>query len=147
MNSAYNKHKHSLQRGSSQTFILFYSTALLELICPNVRIACPFATVGCSDKIPRKDLSHHITTTTQKHMSLLAEKCMKLQQTQSLSQPEPTDSSIGMTRTYSGSALQVKSRPSNIRILLSLAYLIHSTEYDPTCPIFRKFRASKSVVR
>ena len=82
------------------------------MICPNVKIACPFTTVGCADKIPRKDLNAHVATQTQKHMSLLAEKCNKLQQTQSLSQPVATetaayDSGLGMTRTYSGSAIQV----------------------------------------
>ena len=82
-------------------------------------MACPYASVGCSDKIPRKDLQHHVQSQTQKHLQIINDRLAKVVQLQStsiaLNDVSACDDDIagnsdstntGLTRTYSGTALQ-----------------------------------------
>ena len=54
----------------------------LRLICPNKKVACTFATAGCTVKLPRFQLGAHIANQTSSHMQLLAGQLNKIQQTQ-----------------------------------------------------------------
>ena len=54
-----------------------------NLICPNVEVACPLAAAGCSEKIVRAELGEHTQNSTVKHVQLLWERLLKLQQMQS----------------------------------------------------------------
>jgi len=58
----------------------------LSLICPNTKVACAFTSIGCSQKITRKELKNHLASQTGHHMQLLAEKLAKLQQLQQAGQ-------------------------------------------------------------
>ena len=58
-----------------------------RLVCPNILVACPFTSAGCEDRVPRRELSKHIQTQTHKHMKLLNERLLKMQQIQGASQP------------------------------------------------------------
>lgn len=52
-----------------------------NLICPNVEVACPLASAGCSEKVPRALLADHIQTAMPKHIQILWECILKLKQT------------------------------------------------------------------
>eukprot|EP00092_Neocalanus_flemingeri_P012024 GFUD01012961.1.p1 GENE.GFUD01012961.1~~GFUD01012961.1.p1 ORF type:complete len:456 (+),score=126.82 GFUD01012961.1:78-1445(+) len=58
----------------------------LSLICPNTKVACTFTSIGCTQKIPRKELQSHMASQTGQHMQLLAEKLAKVQQIQQAGQ-------------------------------------------------------------
>lgn len=51
-----------------------------HLVCPNALVACPLASLGCSQKIPRRDSQAHMERSTALHLSLLAEQLTKLKQ-------------------------------------------------------------------
>ncbi len=53
-----------------------------RMICPNALVACPYTSAGCDEKVARKDMEHHEKTRLQKHLKLLCERMLKLQQTQ-----------------------------------------------------------------
>ena len=52
------------------------------LICPNELIACPYTSMGCEEKIPRRSLNQHIQTQQHKHCMLIMEKFLKMDQAQ-----------------------------------------------------------------
>lgn len=58
----------------------------LRLICPNKKVACTFATAGCTVKLPRFQLGTHLASQTSSHMQLLAGQLNKIQQTQQAGQ-------------------------------------------------------------
>lgn len=43
-------------------------------------IECEFANVGCSMRVPRKDLAHHMQESTQRHLGMMSRFCMDLMQ-------------------------------------------------------------------
>ena len=53
-----------------------------ELVCPNVKVACSFSSVGCDRKVARKDVQTHLDNSLQQHMKLLSEKFTEFQQIQ-----------------------------------------------------------------
>ena len=59
-----------------------------NLICPNAEVVCPLAAAGCSEKIPRASLGEHIQSSTVKHVQLLWERLLKLQQMQNAQDSE-----------------------------------------------------------
>ena len=79
-----------------------------RLICPNITIACPFTSAGCEDKVPRKDLGLHVQKCTNKHMQLLCEKLLKLQQMQSVSACDDSDLAERETESLSESGDQLR---------------------------------------
>ena len=54
------------------------------LICPNVTVACLYASMGCEERPKRKDMTAHLESRIPHHLQLLGEKMSKLQQTQNL---------------------------------------------------------------
>ena len=51
-----------------------------HLVCPNAQVACPFASIGCSEKIYRRESQAHLERSTALHLALLAEQLTKLKQ-------------------------------------------------------------------
>ena len=47
-----------------------------------MEVACPLAAAGCGDKVKRAELGEHIQTSAAKHVQLLWERLLKLQQIQ-----------------------------------------------------------------
>ena len=62
-------------------------------MCPNAEVACPLVAAGCSEKIARAALGEHIQNSTVKHVQLLWERLLKLQQMQNVQ-----DTEIGSTQ-------------------------------------------------
>lgn len=87
-----------------------------RLICPNVPIACPFTSAGCEDRVPRKDLGHHVQKCTNKHMQLLCEKLLKLQQMQSVSASDDSDLAERETESLSESSGDQLIRLDGVRL-------------------------------
>ena len=54
-----------------------------NLICPNAQVACPLASAGCTDLITRSSLPDHIQNSSTRHIQLLFEWLLKIQQIQS----------------------------------------------------------------
>ena len=65
-----------------------------NLVCPNAEVACPLAAAGCSEKIARASLSEHIQNSTVKHVQLLWERLLKLQQMQNAQDSEVCSSEV-----------------------------------------------------
>ena len=59
-----------------------------NLVCPNTEVACPLVAAGCSEKIARAALGEHIQNSTVKHVQLLWERLLKLQQMQNVQDSE-----------------------------------------------------------
>lgn len=60
------------------------NTGQHRLICPNVQVACLYASVGCQERPARKTLEDHLQGAVASHLRLLYEKLSKLQQMQSM---------------------------------------------------------------
>ena len=52
------------------------------LVCPNSRVVCQFASLGCSAPLLRSQLRAHLSSQTSLHLQLVAERLAKLQQLQ-----------------------------------------------------------------
>ena len=82
---------HLIQKTSSESVTCPQCGELLDqshdhrhktLICPNVKVACMFASAGCERKVARKDVQHHLESSLIHHMKLLSEKLTKVHQIQ-----------------------------------------------------------------
>ena len=97
-----------------------------NLICPNAQVACPLAGAGCSDLVSRAELPNHIQNSAPRHIQLLWEWLLKLQQiqssqvttmrerTNSFAGSPPSDSSTSETRSISARDDVLRMSGSNI---------------------------------
>ena len=81
-----------IQRGSN-------TSKRHNLICPNAEVACPLAAAGCGEKIVREALGEHIQNSTVKHIQLLWERLLKLQQMQNAQDNEVCSTEV-LSQTY-----------------------------------------------
>ena len=51
-----------------------------RLVCPHTQVACSFATIGCTEKILRRESEAHMERSSAHHLGLLAEQLTKLKQ-------------------------------------------------------------------
>ena len=65
-------------RGCTEELMLRCDLQSHEEVCPKKRVKCPFFEVGCSQELPREEVTAHVESNASDHMSRMMEAYCKL---------------------------------------------------------------------